>query len=220
MRELNPTLAAMAQERGWLTGAQVEQIHALQLGRGRIWGEQAVELGLLEPAQLARLLADQRARHVRLGEVLLERGAIAKPVLERALAEFADERAQSGARVRQLPAELQRCAAARHVLEHFGEFTVRIARVQTRLGDAWEWKGDAAHEYCARIALDGGAGLELGIAAERGFGAVLAEGWLGLEPGEIGRSQLLDLLCELLALIGAAARTHAESEGVRLALGV
>jgi hypothetical protein len=220
MREVNLTLAAMAQERGWLTRAQVEQIHALQLERGRVWGEQAVELGLLEPAQVARLLADQRARHVRLGEVLLESGAIERPALEHALAEFADERARACARARLLPAELERSAAARHVLEHFGELTVRIARLQTRLGDAWEWKGDAGHEYRARIALAGSGGLELGIAAERDFAAVLAEGWLGLEPHEIERDQLLDLLCELLALIGAGARAHAASQGVRLELGV
>ena len=97
---------------------------------------------------------------------------------------------------------------------------MRIARVQTRLGDAWEWKGDAGHEYCARIALAGSAGLELGIATERGFGAVLAEGWFGLEPHEVERGQLLDLLCELLALVGARARAHAASKGVRLELGL
>jgi hypothetical protein len=106
------------------------------------------------------------------------------------------------------------------VLEHFGELTVRIARLQTRLGDAWEWKGDAGYEYGARIALRGNAGLELGIAAERSFGAVLAEGWLGLEAHECERSGLLDLLCELLALVGARARAHAASEGVRLEQGL
>ncbi|HXZ85592.1 MAG TPA: hypothetical protein VEI82_08890, partial [Myxococcota bacterium] len=187
MREVNQTLSAMAQERGWLTRAQAEQIHACQLEHGRVWGEQAIELGLLEPAQLLRLLADQRARHIRLGEALLERGAIERDLLERALAEFADERARAGARPRVLPQALARCAAAQHVLAHFAELTVRIARVPSRLGEAWEWKGEAEREYCAQIALEGSAGLRIGIAAERDFGAVLAEGWLGLEPHEVER---------------------------------
>ena len=51
----------------------------------------------------------------------------------------------------------------------------------------------------------GGARLQLGIAADRDFGAVLAEGWLGLEPHEVDRAPLLDLLGELLSLIGGGA---------------
>jgi hypothetical protein len=205
MLEVNRTLAAMAQERGWLTAAQVEQIHAQQLLHNRVWGEQAIALGLLDQAQVMRLLADQRARHIRLGEALLELGHVARPVLERALAEFAEERAQAGALARRLPAELGRCAAARWVLEHFCELTLRIARLPTRLGEAWEWKGSTEHEYQVQLLLGGAAPLELGIAAERGFGAVLAQGWLGLEPDALERALLLDLLGQLLGLIAGRA---------------
>jgi hypothetical protein len=219
MREVNQTLAAMAQERGWLTQVQVEQIHTRQLARGRVWGEQAVELGLLEPAQVVRLLADQRARHIRLGEALLERGAISRPALERALAEFAEERALAGATGRRLPESLGRCAPALHVLEHFSALTVRIARVQTRLGAAQEWKGAADHEYRARIRLAGRDPLELGIASGADFAAVLAEGWLGLEPDQLEHAPLLELVGELLRLLAYWARDRCAREGLQLEPG-
>jgi hypothetical protein len=201
MLEVNRTLAAMAQERGWLTAAQVEQIHAQQLLHNHVWGEQAIALGLLDQGQLMRLLADQRARHIRLGEALLELGEIARPALERALAEFAEERALAGALPRRLPAELERCKPARWVLDHFCELTLRIARLPMRLGDAWEWKGGIEHEHCVQVALGGASGFELGIAADRGFGAVLAQGWLGLEPDGVDGPIVLDLIGQLLSLI-------------------
>jgi hypothetical protein len=205
MREVNRTLAAMAQERGWLTAAQVEQIHSEQLVAGRIWGEQAVALGLLDQAQVMRLLADQRARHIRLGEALLEQGGITRADLERALASFAEERAQLAARPRRLPAPLESCAAARFALDHFAEHCLRIARLPARLGDAAEWKGDTEHEYRARIALTGASGVVLGIAAGRDFGAVLAEGWLDLAESELDHATLVDLTGELLRLLAERA---------------
>jgi hypothetical protein len=219
MREVNQTLAEMAQERGWLTKAQVEQIHAQQLVHDRVWGEQAVRLGLLERAQVTRLLTDQRARHIRLGEALLERGSISRAALERALAEYADERARDGASPRRLPEALERCAAARHVLDHFGDLTVRIARLPARLGAAWEWKGETGLEYGARIALHGDERLDLGIAAGRDFAAVLAEGWLGLEAAELEREPRLELVGELLRLIAEGARIAAQRSDGDLAVG-
>jgi hypothetical protein len=217
MLEVNRTLAAMAQERGWLTAAQVELIHAQQLLRNCVWGEQAIALGLLDQSQVMRLLADQRARHIRLGEALLELGQIARPALERALAEFAEERALAGALVRRLAPELERCKPARWVLDHFCELILRIARLPTRLGDAWEWKGAGEQEHSVQLALGGEQGLELGIAADRGFGAVLAQGWLGLEPDDVDGPIILDLLGQLLCLI--TGRAAAES-GAALSPGL
>jgi hypothetical protein len=218
MRELNRTLSSLAQERGWLSSAQAEQIHAEQLRRGCIWGEQAIALGLLDQRQVMRLLSDQRARQVRLGEVLLELGHISRPALERALADFADERALAGSMRRRLPGPLEGSAAARFVIDHLGELCVRIARLQTRLGDAWEWKGECEHEFRACARLSGAAPLELGIAIDRGFGAMLAEGWHEIPERDLGDEQITDLVAELLRLVAERARADAAVRGDELRL--
>jgi stage V sporulation protein SpoVS len=220
MREVNQTVAALAQARGWLTAPEIELIHVQQLLHNRVWGEQAVALGLLDPAQVTRLLADQRARHLRLGEALLELGYIERGALERALAEFADERARESAEPRRLPAALEQCAPVRYVLDHFTELVVRIARVTARLGEASEWKGKIEPEHAAQISLGGDVQLAIGIAADRGFGAALAEGWLGIPNDRLDRALLVDLLGELLNVMVGGAKSHLENLGVRVELGL
>jgi hypothetical protein len=218
MRQANRTLSSLAQERGWITKAQAEQIHAEQLRRGCIWGEEAISLGLLDQDQVLRLLADQRARQIRLGEALLEAGSLSREALERALVEFADERVLAGSMRRRLPAQLESSSGARFVIEHLSELILRIARLQTRLGDAWEWKGECEHEFRAAAVLSGAEPLELGVAIDRGFGAMLAEGWHEIAESELDDEQITAMVAELLRLVSERARANAAGRGVELRL--
>ena len=98
------------------------------------------------------------------------------------------------------------------------ELILRIARLHTRLGDAWEWKGECEHEFRAAAVLSGAEPLELGIAIDRGFGAMLADGWHEIPESELGDEQITAMVAELLRLVSERARMHAAGRGVDLRL--
>jgi hypothetical protein len=81
-------LGFLAINAGYMTAAQVDDIHASQTVADKRFGEIALEEGALDQNQLETLLTQQAAMHVSLGQTLVDEGMMELADLERILAEY------------------------------------------------------------------------------------------------------------------------------------
>lgn len=72
-RRQRPTLGALAQKWGWLSGAKVEKI-LKHRGTSMRFGKKAIELGYLKAHQVDALIKHQRSMQKRIGEYFVEKG--------------------------------------------------------------------------------------------------------------------------------------------------
>ena len=91
MKNSRVKLGVLAIDRGYLTAAQVEEIHAKQIVVDRRIGDIAVDFGYLTPAQVEELLTSQPSRYLSLCQSLVDKEYMNNSVLEEALGRFKAE---------------------------------------------------------------------------------------------------------------------------------
>lgn len=91
MKNSRVKLGVLAIDRGYLTAAQVEEIHAKQIVVDRRIGDIAVDYGYLTAAQVEELLSSQPSRYLSLCQSLIDKEYMNNSVLEEALGRFKAE---------------------------------------------------------------------------------------------------------------------------------
>ncbi|MDD3430372.1 MAG: hypothetical protein PHG02_10260 [Oscillospiraceae bacterium] len=81
-------LGVLAQNKGYMTAAQVEELHKLQRVQDIRIGKLALEKGYLTTQQLETLLEKQAMRYHLLGEALVRRGCMTQTEFDKAAAAF------------------------------------------------------------------------------------------------------------------------------------
>ena len=91
MKSSRVKLGVLAIDAGYLTAAQVEEVHAKQMVIDMRIGDIAVDLGYLIPGQVEELLSIQPPRYLSLCQALVDKEYINNTVLEEALNRFKKE---------------------------------------------------------------------------------------------------------------------------------
>ena len=88
MSRIKPKLGAIAIDAGYMTAAQVDEVHEAQHTVDKRFGDLAVEKGFLTEEQTFELLARQKNSNLVLGQALIDFGFITNQQFENALSDY------------------------------------------------------------------------------------------------------------------------------------
>ncbi|MBQ9382792.1 MAG: chemotaxis protein CheX [Ruminiclostridium sp.] len=88
MTRIKPKLGAIAIDAGYMTAAQVDEVHEAQHTVDKRFGDLAVEKGFLTEDQTFELLARQKNSNLVLGQALIDFGFITNQQFENALSDY------------------------------------------------------------------------------------------------------------------------------------
>ncbi len=101
-KEHRVKLGVLAIDRGYMTVAQVEEIHAMQRKIDHRFGELAIDKGYLAPSALEKLLTEQKEAHVSLSQVLVDEGFFSLSEIEKIVREYKEDAGISDKDIRSL----------------------------------------------------------------------------------------------------------------------
>lgn len=84
-------LGVLAIDLGYMTGAQVGRVHALQFSQDKKFGELAISEGYLTEEKLIELLGTQKKSNVLLGQALIDKGYFSFEQYEQVLLKYKEE---------------------------------------------------------------------------------------------------------------------------------
>ena len=181
MSWLNRPIGELAVRKKLMNHEDVERVLQCQTGSDALFGELAMQLGLLNERQLNELVQDQAARRLRVGESLVELGYLTDESLKELLNLYLSEEQHRAGADNSLPMPLARCDALRHILEQLPKVALRSALIPVKIGRPGAWEGSQQPPaYAVAITLADDLDLDIGLGADREFGATLSRGRLGL----------------------------------------
>jgi len=81
-------LGVLAINAGYMTGAQVDEVHAEQQRMDKRFGDIAVEKGYMTESQVETLLSNQKQAHLVIGQALVDKGYLTNEQFANALAKY------------------------------------------------------------------------------------------------------------------------------------
>ncbi len=178
--EENARLGELGIEHGYLTPAQVEQIHLEQRRVDLRFADLAVQLQMLTREQADILLRQQKRQHKPIGEALVQLGHLDRTELDDLLDRYHLFQLDLDAAHLELPVDLCDNDLALYLAEYFPKLFRRVTQVPLKLQCGRPWHGRSNLRYRVSTTIEGDCPLDIGIAACPDLAAQIAA---GLEPG-------------------------------------
>ena len=220
MEAENPVIGQIAVAKGFMQAGDVKQVRAGQRNRDLSFGDLAVELGLLGSQQLVEILQDQRSRRIPIGHALVHLGHLASDRLGLLLDAYKADQAQFDVSEIPLPDGLACRRVARHVLELLPRFLMRIARIQSKVGEIHVF--DQIPEFAevrVSVSIRGRRGVEVALASDFEFAEALAMQAFGLSASDLDSELVADGVGEFLNVLCGNAASGSAEEGHRVEVG-
>ena len=198
----NVSLGELGKRAGLLDARDVARVHAEQRTRDIAFGDLCVEKGLLAPRQLVELLREQHDQRLQIGDALVRLGHLEPDRLANLLDRYKATQSKYESAKIELPDALANHRAAEPILALFPRFSLRIARMLTKVGSVQAFTAPPGFaEVRVSIPLHGVQGLEVAIVSDMDFARRIAIATAGLSAAEVDPEMVADGVGEFLNVL-------------------
>ena len=219
MDQTNLKLGELAEEFGYLTKFQTQDIHGNQKFEDAFFGELAIKQCLLSDTQVKTLLAEQGKRRLLIGEAVVKLGFLSADKIETYHNEF--EREQRKLRLSSiLPPALEKNSLVEFLIKFLPKISFRLTGVRLKIVDGCPALERHMKEHTASVMITGNADLNLILTADTEFATKIMDGLLGGQLAlEDDPPTLHDVLGEFLSIIASNSLRALHEQGVSGKLG-
>jgi len=218
MERENRSIGELAVIAGFASEAEARRVHGEQRRLDLPMGELAVRMGVLNSVELEELLLVQLQTRLNLEEAIVRLGLIPEDRVARLLDAFKQEQGQhqelDGAGEIELPPALCGNRVAERLLSLLPRMCCRVGRLEVKIGRGEPLDSLLEQVLVASLEIVGSHGVVMTLAAERGFGEMLALGISGIDDKLLASELAVDALGEFLNVLAGNVAASLEAEGL------